>query len=57
MARDLIEINYSLSIEDLKDAVDKHLMYKEIYNRETETLEFEIDSDGNVTGAKIKVWL
>lgn len=57
MARELIEINHSLTMEDLKDAVDKHLMYKEIYNRDTDTLEFEVDADGNVTGAKVKIWL
>lgn len=57
MARELIEVNHSLSIEDLKDAVDKHLMYKEIYNRDTDTLEFEVDADRNVTGAKVKIWL
>lgn len=57
MTRKSIKVNHQLTVEDLKEAVDTHLMYKEFYNRDMETLNFEVDESGKLVGASIDIWL
>ena len=57
MARDLIKVKYEMSAEELKGAIDFYLMYKDLYNRDMDTMKFEVDESGNVVGANLDIWL
>ena len=57
MSRDLIKIKYELTEDKLKEAVDYYLMFKDLYNRDMETLKFEVDESGKLVGASLDIWL